>query len=315
MCKHEGVCPVDSQHRTCNEWLTSSRKLYSKGSGCSTLERFGLSCNGCNQCEPTYVHHAHAGATAKPADGRFAKGLYSAGANREPAGGGDTGDTIRARIVCSGGMLNTGTDGGVPAAVPPGDVLIYTGSYPGYGHDTDAAEHRSEELAKFNTWLGTLPHRQKFVVLGETSKDRHSGLRQEVMKRITNAKVLADTREAIDVDGDGEGELTVWGGHSLPSGFALAASPADILATFDAAHGQDDANPAVYKRRAGKAGDAKQRKAKLHCFHDYSKTKLWPDLAEGQWMPTKVGGADDPKEMLVRNTAASLAAILDVHFN
>jgi len=52
--------------------------------------------------------------------------------------------------------------------VPEGDILIHAGDFTNYG--------RREEVEKFNTWLGTLPHRHKIVIAGnhEITFDRAS---------------------------------------------------------------------------------------------------------------------------------------------
>ena len=69
-----------------------------------------------------------------------------------------------------------------------------------------------------------------------------------------------DTREPIDVDGDGEAELTIWGGFALPHGARLTSSPAEILATFKGS--------TIAPGAAG--GNTKGLQALLHCFNDNS---------------------------------------------
>ena len=188
-------------------------------------------------------------------------GLYSANANLpghlQPS-------VVDARVVC------TGAHGTV---VPPGDVFVYVGEYPGYEQRQSAAAadgHRvAAELVAFNQWLTSLPHRQKFLVLGETEGERDGTrvggrLRAQVLKYVTNAKVLMETREPIDVDGDGAPELTIWGGHSLPQDARLRDAPADIIVTWE----KGAPNVPDGGGRTGK-------KPRLHCFSTSSGKRGW----------------------------------------
>ena len=122
------------------------------------------------------------------------------------------------------------------------------------------------------------------------------------------AKLLTDTREPIDVDGDGEAELTVWGGFALPRGARLASAPADILATFK---GQPDASD-VSRGRGGV-------QALLHCLNDNggggggSKVDgahgVPPVHSEHDWTVTAVDGA---AATVIKDIASTNIAIADL---
>ncbi|WP_028521930.1 metallophosphatase domain-containing protein [Runella limosa] len=85
-------------------------------------------------------------------------------------------------------------------AVPDGDILIHAGDI------TVAGDAR--EVADFNTWLGTLPHKHKVVVAGnhdfcfENSPQKTKAL-------LTNAHYLQDS--GVEIEG-----LFIWGSPVSP---------------------------------------------------------------------------------------------------
>lgn len=84
--------------------------------------------------------------------------------------------------------------------VPAGDLLLHAG---------DATKHGSlEEIAAFNAFLGSLPHRHKVVVAGnhDFAFEREATLAREL---ITHASYLQD--EEVEIEG-----LRVWGSPWQP---------------------------------------------------------------------------------------------------
>jgi predicted phosphohydrolase len=73
--------------------------------------------------------------------------------------------------------------------VPDGDVLVHAGDFSTRGG--------VEEVARFNAWLGTLPHKHKVVIAGN-----HDFLfeREPVLARsmLTNATYLEDSGVTIE---------------------------------------------------------------------------------------------------------------------
>lgn len=67
--------------------------------------------------------------------------------------------------------------------IPEGDILIHAGDFSSKGHIDD--------LIKFNTWLGTLPHQHKIIIAG--NHDFCFQNQPEVSKELlTNGKYLQD---------------------------------------------------------------------------------------------------------------------------
>ena len=71
----------------------------------------------------------------------------------------DMSDTIR--IVCLSDTHNL-TDRPDFPSIPDGDILIHTGDFTICG--------KTEDVIKFNEWLGTLPHEYKVVIAGNHEK-------------------------------------------------------------------------------------------------------------------------------------------------
>lgn len=85
-------------------------------------------------------------------------------------------------------------------AVPEGDILVHAGDFTMRG--------RRAEIAAFDSWLGTLPHRHKLVVAGN-----HDFLFQDepaaARALLTNATYLEDS--GVTLDG-----VTFWGSPWQP---------------------------------------------------------------------------------------------------
>lgn len=85
--------------------------------------------------------------------------------------------------------------------VPEGDILIHAGDFTSTG--------QPEEIAEFNRWLGTLPHKHKVVVAGN-----HDFLFERAPKvawgLLSNAHYLEDS--GICIEG-----LNIWGSPWTPA--------------------------------------------------------------------------------------------------
>ena len=172
LCRQIKACGADQQGRSCDDWVSSSPTLnYS----CAQLKHYGLHCNGCKLCaheqtpgKQAVLHHANP---------------YAATANT--AGAEDP-----ARVVCaSGGGFGTQD---TLTKIPPGNIFIHVGAV--HGSNTP---NTCQDISAFNDWLGTLPHKHKFVVMSN---------RLKCAAKITHAKLLWQSREGIDLDHDGEFE-------------------------------------------------------------------------------------------------------------
>jgi 3',5'-cyclic AMP phosphodiesterase CpdA len=143
------------------------------------------------------------------------------------------------RVVCISDTHNRHAR----VAVPSGDLLIHAGDFTVLG--------KEDEIADFNRWLATLPHRHKIVIAGN-----HEFLFERDPARarrlITNAVYLEDA--ALRVDGlalYGSPWQPMFGGlaFNLPRGADLAAKWAlippgtDILVTHGPPYGHVDALP------------------------------------------------------------------------
>jgi predicted phosphodiesterase len=120
--------------------------------------------------------------------------------------------------------------------VPDGDLLIHAGDATMAG--------RPDELAPFDAWLGTLPHRHKVVIAGNHDRlfEDHP---EEARRHITNALYLQDTEAVVD-------GLRIWGspwqpwflswafnlkrGAPLRAKWALIPSGIDVLVTHGPPH-------------------------------------------------------------------------------
>ncbi len=116
------------------------------------------------------------------------------------------------RVVCLSDTHNRHRD----LEIPDGDLLVHAGDFTGRG--------RHDEIASFNAWLATLPHRHKIVIAGN-----HDFLFEREPEKaralITNAVYLEDS-------GTTAAGLRVWGSpwqpwffdwaFNLPRGPALA---------------------------------------------------------------------------------------------
>jgi Icc-related predicted phosphoesterase len=97
--------------------------------------------------------------------------------------------------------------------VPDGNILIHAGDFTLFSESMG-------EVADFNEWLGSLPHRHKIVVPG----NHESFLEADPSRRslLSNATVLID--EGIEIDG-----LRIWGTPVTPmqnGAFALSSAKA-----------------------------------------------------------------------------------------
>jgi hypothetical protein len=218
LCKVAVHCGVDAQWRSCDDWI---HEFPGHQQSCALLEAYGLDCGGCSctaaappGCDDPRLHCRHEKALRKK------QSHYSAAANAVGS------EVIRsARIVAVG---DTHGRHGSIGPIPPGDVFIHTGDIVS-GTSTDPATVRAE-LAAFNAWLGRLPHKRKFFVAG--NHDAHGGVSLgELSSLVPNAVQLLDSREEVDLDGDGLGELTVWGAPWQPQfrGFGTYVSPSEIV--------------------------------------------------------------------------------------
>jgi hypothetical protein len=216
LCRVATACAVDGQGRSCDDWI---RELPHHRLNCPLLEAYGHDCAGCScaasvlpsACDDSRLHCRHDKALRKPVS------HYSAIAN---AAG--TAVMRSARIIAIG---DTHGQHDRVGAIPPGDVLIHTGDFV-----SGTSDGMRSEIAAFNTWLGRLPHKRKFFVSG--NHDADGGVSFEDLSRmVPNAVQLLDSREEIDLDGDGEGELTVWGAPWQPqfTGFDTHVN-ADLIA-------------------------------------------------------------------------------------
>jgi Icc-related predicted phosphoesterase len=105
------------------------------------------------------------------------------------------------RIVCIADTEGKHED----VEVPDGDILIHAGDFTAWG--------TKEELKKFNTWLGTLPHKHKVLIAGN-----HDLLMQSapsLREKITNATYLKE--ESITIEG-----LKIYGSPYTPK-FGIGA--------------------------------------------------------------------------------------------
>jgi Icc-related predicted phosphoesterase len=97
--------------------------------------------------------------------------------------------------------------------VPDGDILIHVGDFTMFSQSMSA-------ITDFNTWLGEVPHRYKFIVPG----NHEYFLEADPSKRsmLTNAVVLIN--EAAEIEG-----LRIWGSPvtTLFSGAFGLSSPED----------------------------------------------------------------------------------------
>lgn len=115
--------------------------------------------------------------------------------------------------------------------VPDGDCLIVSGDFTGLG--------TIQEIASFNHWLGTLPHRHKIVVAGNHDKLFETN-RSLAEAMLSNAKYLEDKEiiiEGIRIYGSPwQKEFHNWA-FNLPAGaplkekWDLIPSGIDILVT------------------------------------------------------------------------------------
>ncbi|MBI2933881.1 MAG: metallophosphatase domain-containing protein [Planctomycetes bacterium] len=125
-------------------------------------------------------------------------------------------------------------------AVPPGDLLLHAGDFTMVG--------REDEIARFDAWLATLPHRRKVVIAGN-----HDWLFQLEPARarslLAHAIYLEDSETTVE-------GLRIWGspwqpefarwafnlprGAPLASKWALTPSGIDLLLTHGPPRGFGD---------------------------------------------------------------------------
>jgi len=151
--------------------------------------------------------------------------------------------------------------------IPDGDILVHAGDITGYG--------QVEQVADFNEWLGTLPHRHKIVIAGnhdfcfETQPVETAAL-------LTNCIYLFD--EAITLDG-----LYFYGtpwqpwffdwafnlrrGSEIRAKWELIPPETDVLITHGPPLGYGDlTSRGEYVGCADLLESVRQKRPKLHIF-------------------------------------------------
>lgn len=133
-----------------------------------------------------------------------------------------------ARIVAIGDTHGRHTE---LSPIPPGDVLVHTGDFTSGTTQDPVAVRR--EISRFNAWIGKQSHRYKFFVAGNHDVDGGVTF-SELSQLVTNAVQLLDSRESVDLDGDGQGELIFYGAPWQPQfeGFSTYVPEGDIAAKW-----------------------------------------------------------------------------------
>ena len=88
-------------------------------------------------------------------------------------------ESDKIRIVCISDTHNFTDHENFPN-IPDGDILIHAGDFTNHG--------KSEELEKFNDWLGTLPHEHKIVVAGNHDESLDENARNNTKESANEAK-------------------------------------------------------------------------------------------------------------------------------
>ena len=151
--------------------------------------------------------------------------------------------------------------------IPDGDILVHAGDITGYG--------QVEQVADFNEWLGTLPHRHKIVIAGNHDfcfEDQPV----ETAALLTNCIYLFD--EAITLDG-----LYFYGtpwqpwffdwafnlrrGSEIRAKWELIPPETDVLITHGPPLGYGDlTSRGEYVGCADLLESVRQKRPKLHIF-------------------------------------------------
>ncbi len=155
-------------------------------------------------------------------------------------------------------------------AVPEGDVLVHCGDITAYG--------TASELADFNWWLGTLPHRDKIVIAGN-----HDAVLSKLRHR-TGQSALSNAHYLLDSSCRAQGltfygapwtpEFMGWhfmlprGGHELKTHWDKIPEDLDVLLT----HGPPAGKLDFSKYQKTGVGDellrdaVMEKKPRYHCF-------------------------------------------------
>ncbi|KAH3743441.1 Ser/Thr phosphatase family superfamily protein [Pelomyxa schiedti] len=83
--------------------------------------------------------------------------------------------------------------------VPPGDVLLVCGDFLKFRHHISI-----QNVKQFDAWLGTLPHKRKFVICGNHENCLKGKLPTRTSALFTNATYLQDTGECVS-------GINIWG--------------------------------------------------------------------------------------------------------
>eukprot|EP00039_Didymoeca_costata_P014634 m.239210 g.239210 ORF g.239210 m.239210 type:complete len:459 (+) comp16064_c0_seq1:279-1655(+) len=216
VCRSVAGCAKDMQGLTCSHWLASAPGLHKS---CKELQEMGLNCAGCVECKGESNPVLKSDDDCNGPRGRNPNckkgGLYSAAANSA-----STPNLKKLRVVCLGGIMASKLKDMQP--IPPGHVLVYIGGL-GQGNEIPSLSARRKDVIRFNSWLGKLPHRTKYVLLSQPWRN----LRIQGLPILTNAQEIYEVIEGVDVDGDGEPEISVWGGRdtqSVPDNIDIIAS-------------------------------------------------------------------------------------------
>ena len=92
--------------------------------------------------------------------------------------------------------------------IPDGDILIHAGDFTRCGH--------LQEVREFNTWLGTLPHKDKIVIAGNHELSFDQEFRDKVAAQESNPDEIGDTPFSPKMVYAGRG------GHDAHSAFSVS---------------------------------------------------------------------------------------------
>jgi hypothetical protein len=101
----------------------------------------------------------------------------------------------------------------IPGGVPEGDILIHAGDFTRFGREDDARD--------FNSWLGELPHRHKFVVNG--NHEHNAEWQKDIHAIVSNATVLVHEGAQVELEVKGGEDAKVEGAAGSAEGVAVAS--------------------------------------------------------------------------------------------
>lgn len=113
-------------------------------------------------------------------------------------------------------VMISDTHGGhraIPGGVPEGDILIHAGDFTRFGREDDARD--------FNSWLGELPHRHKFVVNG--NHEHNAEWQKDIHAIVSNATVLVHEGAQVELEVKGGEDAKVEGAAGSAEGVAVAS--------------------------------------------------------------------------------------------